>query len=960
MLKKHSIEVIGARTHNLKGVSCRIPHGEVTVVTGPSGAGKSSLAFDTVFAEGQRRFVESVSTYARQFLRQMERPPVDEIRNLTPAVALEARNSIESARSTVGTVTEIYDVLRLLFTHIGEIHCPHGHGRVRKYSSEEVAKRLTSGAVGDAILLVAPISRPKQHANQALAELIRQGFARCLVGSDLVRMDSSFSWSKEWDPLDLVLGRFKAEPGARSRLTEAIDEGAQLSNGIVQARGGSAGLNGSPGSSSVWHYGPGLICSQCGQSIQNPVPALFSFNSPMGACIECQGFGRVIGIDRGLVIPDQSLTLLEKPLAPWNSPAYAGHYDDLFAACRERGVPLDVPWRDLTDRDRDWIWSGPDAAVAKHGDFLNLRDFFARLERRSYKVHVRVMLSRYRAYDTCTACQGGRLQPEALRVLVQGLTLPEVTRMTVDEMYAWQQQAGWSSRQQEIGGHLLDELEERIGVLRRVGLDYLSLDRQARTLSGGESQRIHLAAALGSGLTSTMYVLDEPTIGLHPSDSQRLLGLLRDLAHRGNTILVVEHDRTLIEGADHLIDLGPAAGERGGEVVAEGTVEEVMRSEKSLTAKYLRDRPNTPARQHLARFRRESQRESLEAEISARPKIEVRGARSHNLAGFDVAIPLETLVMVTGVSGSGKSTLVGDVLHANFRRMESGAGVNPGDCDALLGLPKVSDIRLVDQKPLGRSSRSNSATFIKAYEQIRKILATTEAARRQYIEAAHFSFNLDQGRCAKCRGTGVEEVDMQFMAAVTVTCDSCQGKRFQRHVLAIKYEGLNIAEILNLTVDDAIQHFAGHRLLCKRLGLLVEAGLGYLRLGQQTSTLSGGEAQRLKLASFLDGQVAAATGQRRLFIFDEPTTGLHFSDIDMLYGTLRKLISRGHGVVVVEHSLDLIARGDWIIDLGPGGGIHGGQLLYSGPLVPFLDTIESPTAKELRRHLKWRRRKHRR
>ena len=943
MSTKLSIEVIGARTHNLKGVSCRIPHCELTVVTGPSGAGKSSLAFDTVFAEGQRRFVESVSTYARQFLHQMERPSVEEIRNLIPAVALEARNSVQGARSTVGTVTEVYDVLRLLFTHIGEVHCPNGHGAVQNSSPEAMAEKLSSGYVGEAIVLVVPISRPKKHADQALGELMRQGFARRLVDGRPERMDSTFSWDEDLDPLELVLGRFKAEPQSISRLTEAIEEGTQLGSGRVQARGSGGTL----------HYGVGLVCVHCGQSIQTPVPALFSFNSPMGACVECQGFGRVIGIDRELVIPDQGLTLQEKPFAPWNSPAYVDHYERLFVACVERGISLKTPWKDLSDEDRDWVWNG---GGNKDCDFLNLRDFFAWLERRSYKVHVRVMLSRYRAYTMCSSCRGGRLQPEALRVLVQGLTLPEVTRMTVDEMYAWQQGAGWSSRQQEVAGYILAELEERLSVLRRVGLDYLGLDRQARTLSGGESQRIHLAAALGSGLTSTMYVLDEPTIGLHPSDSQRLLGLLRDLAERGNTVLVVEHDRTLIEGADHLIDLGPAAGERGGEVVAEGTVKQVIRSGKSLTAKYLRDRPNTPARQHLARFRRESQRESLEAEISARPRIGVRGARAHNLVGFDVDIPLETLVMVTGVSGSGKSTLVGDVLHANFRRMEASAGVDENSCDLLLGVRQVSDIKLVDQEPLGRSSRSNSATFIKAYEQIRKILATTEAARRQNIEAAHFSFNLDRGRCRKCSGTGVEEVDMQFMASVTVTCDACQGKRFQGHVLAIKYEGLNIAEILNLTVEEAIAHFAGHRVLCRRLSLLEESGLGYLRLGQQTSTLSGGEAQRLKIASFLDGTATAARADRRLFLFDEPTTGLHFSDIDMLYGTLRKLISRGHGVVVVEHSLDLIARGEWIIDLGPGGGQHGGQLIYSGPLVPFLDSVESPTAKELRRHLNWRRR----
>ncbi|HEX6203545.1 MAG TPA: excinuclease ABC subunit UvrA, partial [Thermoanaerobaculia bacterium] len=876
-----AIEVVGARTHNLKGVSCRVPHGRVTVVTGPSGAGKSSLAFDTVFAEGQRRFVESMSTYVRQFLEQMERPPVDDVRNVLPAVALEAKNSVRNARSTVGTITESYDVLRLLFTHLGEVRCPNGHGAVFARQAEEVAAALAAGDAGERFSLVARVARPAKGADPALGELVRQGFLRRLGdGGAPVRMEPGERWPKAIDPLPLVLGRFRPDSDA-ARLTATIEDGYRLSRGRLEAHGEDAS-----GHPLVRHYGREPTCPRCGAVVRRPTPALFSFNSPLGACETCQGFGRIIGIDRARVVPDPTRTLVQGAIAPWNTPAYEDLYDELHRAAKKRGVPLDVPWQDLDPEERAWVWSG-------RGDFCNLDDFFGWLENRIYKVHVRVLLARYRSYETCPDCGGTRLKPEARSVRLDGRTLPELSALSIEGLRAWLDERRWTPRQRQLAGHLLDEIAERVEVLHRVGLDYLTLDRQARTLSGGETQRIHLAAALGSGLTSTLYVLDEPTIGLHPKDSERLLDLLRDLAARGNTVLVVEHDRTLIRGADHLIDLGPRAGEHGGRVVAEGTVDEVLAHPTSLTARYLRDRPPTPARQHLARFRREQGLESLEEELRSRPKVTIRGARAHNLRGIDVELPLGLMVAVTGVSGSGKSTLVENVLYGTYQRARGVVDVDPGEVDELSGLEGLADVTLVDQRPIGRSSRSNPVTYVKAYDEIRRLFAATKSAKARGVSAGHFSFNVDKGRCPECKGTGVTEVDMQFMAPVTVTCERCGGRRFEPPVLAVEWRGLAIDQVLELTVDRAQEVFAGERKLVSRLAVLSDVGLGYLRLGQSTSTLSGGEAQRLKLASFLDRPKREAP---RLFLFDEPTTGLHLADIDLLYRTLRRLVQRGDGV----------------------------------------------------------------
>ena len=923
-----AIEVVRARTHNLKAIDCRIPHRQLTVITGPSGAGKSSLAFDTVYAEAQRRFVESMSTYARQFLEQMERPPVEALRNILPAVALEAKNAIRNARSTVGTLTEVQDVLRLLFAHLGEVQCPNGHGTVRGHIPEQVADRIAAGELGKKVLVIAPLDRPPRKADDKLRELVRQGLFRRFEegkgGGELVRMTPSSRWPKALDPLPLVLGRFKAGDEI-GRLAATVEEAYLLTGGVALV------LDPETPDEPVF-LGRGLICETCGTRLQRPTPALFSFNSPLGACGTCQGFGRVTGIDRERVVPDPSKTLRERPIAPWNTPSYEDLYDKLYRACGERGISLDVPWEELAEEDRAWLWSGK-------GRFTSLDKFFAWLERRNYKMHLRILLARYRAYSPCPDCRGRRLRPEALAVRLAGETVADLTRRSVEELLAWLAEQHFSESQRGRAGHLLDDLAQRLDTLHRVGLDYLALDRQGRTLSGGEAQRIQLASALGSGLTNTLYVLDEPTIGLHPQDSERLLALLRDLARRGNTVLVVEHDPTLVRGADHVIDLGPRAGEHGGRVVAEGTLDEVLASTESLTAAYL-----GPERRGAVEVSHDT------TALRALPRLAVRGAAAHNLRGFDVELPFPALVVITGVSGSGKSTLVENVIHGTFQRSRGKVDVEPGECRALEGFDTLDDLVLVDQRPLGRSSRSNPVTYVKAYDVLRKLFAAEPLALQRRIEAGHFSFNLDRGRCPGCSGLGVTEVDMHFMAAVTVTCETCQGHRFKPEVLAVTVEGRNIHETLELTVSEAMEVFFDERPLLRRLQPLIDVGLGYLRLGQATATLSGGEAQRLKLASFLTSSKRDAP---KLFLFDEPTTGLHLADIDLLHSTLRRLVDAGHGVVVVEHSSELVARADWIIDLGPGGGHHGGDLLYSGPLPTFLDTVDSPTARELRRHLEW-------
>lgn len=928
-----SLSVRGASIHNLKGIDCDIPHSALTVITGPSGAGKSSLAVDTVYAEAQRRFVESMSTYARQFLRQMERPPVDRIEGVLPPLALSPKVSIRGARQTVGTLSEVHDRLRLLFAQLGEVECPNGHGPLRSWTTEELVDVLRAGAAGERFTLCAEIERPAADADRALAELARLGYRRSWRDGQVVDLSTSEGWDEAGETLLLVVGRLPSSAD-REWVQDAVREALDLGEGVLRVFGDT--------DLSLRRDANELFCLHCSASAPRPTAQLFSFYSPLGACAGCNGFGRVQGIDENLVIPDRGLTLAENPFAPWSTPRHSRNHAKLLAAAEAEGVPIDVPWRDLSEEQRRWVWNGP--ARGSSTKFVGLDRFFARLERKSYRVHARVFLARFRSYDRCPDCDGERLTSDARAFSVHGRRLPELCRMPLEQLLEWLRRQRWEVAEGAASVTLVEDLERRLETLLRVGLGYLDLDRRARTLSGGEIQRLRLASALGSGLTSTLYVIDEPTVGLHPRDSERLLEILRDLAAEGNTLVVVEHDPALIVGADHIIDLGPGSGESGGEVLAAGSLEEILAESKSVTGRFLSREHGGEWREHASRFQRESGRRRI---TKMDPEaITVNGARAHNLHDLTVSFPLGRMTGVAGVSGSGKSTLVADTLYANAAR-HFGTVIEAAECDSVHGLDAVSGAELVDQSPVGRSSRSNPVTYIKAFDGIRKLFASTRQAKAQDLGPGAFSFNVDGGRCPECKGSGDTEVDMQFMAPISVTCKACGGSRYQQHVLDIRWRARNIVQVLDLTVSEALQLFADSKPVVRRLELLKTAGLGYLRLGQATATLSGGEAQRLKLASLLDPR----DDQPRLLIFDEPTTGLHLADIDVLVTTLRRLTERGHTVVVVEHSLEFLERVDWMIDLGPGGGPHGGELLFAGPMDRYLVEAESPTADLMRRRL---------
>ncbi len=924
----HSVlRVEGASTHNLRHVTVEIPHGRVTVVTGPSGAGKSSLVLDTIHAEAQRRFVESMSTWARRFLETGERPPFESMTGVLPAIAIEARTSIRNARSTVGTLTETYDVLRLLFAAVGEVGCWScgDAGPVRALDGDSAIDLLVGGEAGESFVLTVIIPRPKRGANERLHELQKQGLTRVLIDGDVERVESLRTWPTSLPSLELVVGRFGVDT-SRARLADSLELAWAVGQGTAAAV--------APGDPRRrLHLGQRPTCRRCGAAGREPVAALFSFNSPLGACPACKGFGRVIGVDRERVIPDPSMPVGKRFVAPWNTPAYEDLYIPLRRVLLRLGIDPATPWRELGAEVQALVWKGG-------RDFTGIGEFFDWLERRSYKVHVRVLLARYRSYDTCPTCAGTRLVPEARAVKVRGCAIDELVRLDVSRLLEWLRAQAWTARERARGGLALAQLERRLGILERVGVGYLGLDRTGRTLSGGETQRLQLATALASDLTSTLYCLDEPTIGLHPRDSGRLLALLRELADRGNTVLVVEHDPALIRGADHLIDMGPAAGAAGGQVLASGPAAEVLASPASITGRALATPFDLRPRRHLAGRRRER------GESAAMPRLAIRGAAANNLKGFDVELPLGGLVVVTGVSGSGKSTLVESVVVEGWRRHRGEPGAEAGRCSSIEGFEHLAGLELIDQRPIGRSSRSNPVSFVKAWDDLRALLAATAEAKAAGLTAGSFSFNQDRGRCPTCKGTGTVEIDLAFMAPVVVECEACRGRKFTPAVLRARLDGLDVAEILELTVDQAFELFGdGRKRLARRLGALQQVGLGYLALGQSTDTLSAGEAQRLKLASFL---LEPAGKGRRLYVFDEPTTGLHLTDIALLYRTLRGLIRLGHGVVVVEHQLDLVARADWIVDLGPEGGPGGGELLFSGPIENFVEKVRSPTAEALR------------
>ncbi len=959
--------VRGARTHNLKNVDVTLPAGKLVIITGVSGSGKSSLAFDTIYAEGQRRYVESLSAYARQFLERMEKPDVDRIEGICPAIAIRQKNSIRNPRSTVGTTTEIHDYMRLLFARVGRTYCRQCSQEVIRETAEVVAKRLGELPEGTRLLIgfeipvvsipsATPSSSDGDNGDDSDSEelesakngvdgigktidgLRRRGFGRLLVDGKTVPFDEiDLAALGARAALEVVVDRVRIEGDLRSRLTDSIEtsyrEGGGAAFAVVVARDPGPGTrdpkNPEPPESRIPDPGSRLVfserfeCRQCGIAYETPQPRLFSFNNPFGACPTCHGFGNIIELDMALVVPDPSLSINQGAIEPWTKPHYRTQLAELKRAARKGGIPLDVPWKDLSDDERRFVVEG-------EGDYEGIRGFFRWLERKKYKVHVRVFLSRYRGYLTCPDCGGARLRREARNVRVGGRTVDEVSALTVDAAQAFFTELQLSEKETAVADKVLREIRKRLSFLSDVGLNYLSLDRLSSTLSGGESQRINLATSLGSALVGTLYVLDEPSIGLHSRDNQRLIDILRQLRDQGNTVLVVEHDEDMIRVADHIVDLGLGAGEQGGRIVYSGDLPGLLMETRSLTAKYLRNELAIPV--------------ALPRRKGIGQKIRLRGASEHNLKDIDVQIPLNTLTCVTGVSGSGKSTLVHDVLYAAIKRAKGDWDRRVGTFSELEGLEYITDVALVDQTPIGRTPRSNPVTYLKAFDPIRELFSLTKDARARGLTASHFSFNVPGGRCEACQGEGEVRVEMQFLADVFVPCDQCDGKRFKPQVLEVKYRGRSVHQVLEMTVREALAFFSTSPKVLRRLQVLDEIGLGYLRLGQPATTLSGGEAQRIKIAAHL----SSFGGERVLYILDEPTTGLHFDDIAKLLAAFRKLVEAGHTLLVIEHNLDVIKTADYVIDLGPEGGAAGGEVVATGTPEQIVQVVGSHTGRALR------------
>ena len=922
---KKNILIKGAQIHNLKNLDVVIPRNELVVITGLSGSGKSSLAFDTLYAEGQRRYVESLSSYARQFLGRLDKPKVEYIKGIAPAIAIEQKVNTTNARSTVGTSTEIYDYLKLLFARVGKTFSPISGNEVKKDTVTDVVNEVKNLSPNSRWLLLSPIHLEEgRQLEDKLKVLLQQGFARILVDNEMVRLDQIDQHSLDHKDILLIIDRIVIseetleDEDFYNRLADAVQTAFFEGKGICYLQDADTKKR--------LDFSTNFELD--GMTFLEPNIHLFSFNNPYGACPSCEGYGNIIGIDEELVIPNTSLSIYENAVFPWRGESMGWYRDQLVNHAYKFDFPIHKPYFELTDEQKDLVWKG-------NKFFTGLNDFFQELEEKNYKIQNRVMLSRYRGKTKCTTCKGKRLRKEANYISVGGKTISDLVDMPIKRLIPFFKELQLSEYDAKVAKRLLIEINNRLAFLSDVGLDYLTLNRNSATLSGGESQRINLATSLGSSLVGSMYILDEPSIGLHPKDTERLIKVLQNLRDLGNTVIVVEHDEDIMKAADRIIDIGPEAGSHGGQLVAEGTFTELLEAD-SLTANYLSGKLEIP----VPKKRRKSNN-----------YIEIKGARENNLQNIDVAFPLESLTVITGVSGSGKSTLVKKILFPAMQKKLEGVGDKAGQFSELSGsFSHIKHIEYVDQNPIGRSSRSNPVTYIKAYDDIRDLYAKEKLSKVRGYQAKHFSFNVDGGRCETCKGEGSINVEMVFMADVSLPCDTCGGKRFKKEVLEVTFEGKNIDDILSMTIDDAIAFFQNHKQtkIIQKLQPLQDVGLGYVQLGQSSSTLSGGEAQRIKLASFL---VKGVTKEKALFVFDEPTTGLHFHDIKKLLASFDALIEKGHSIIVIEHNLDLIKCADWIIDLGPEGGENGGQLLAVGTPEEIIKNKKSITAAYLKEKL---------
>ncbi len=904
-ISDQEIHIKGARVHNLKNVDLRIPRDEMVVITGLSGSGKSSLAFDTLYAEGQRRYVESLSAYARQFLGRIDKPDVDFIHGIPPAIALEQRVNSRNPRSTVGTSTEIYDYIKLLFARAGLTYSPVSGKLVKRHSVSDVVDYILEQQEGRRLLILSTVClNQEKELDYQLDIFIQQGMTRAIVENEIVDLESLKGLnSKDNYLLHLVIDRIVVQEDKESvsRFGDSVQTALQIGHGHC----------------TIWD--PESLGSEefstrfeaDGLEFEEPSEHLFSFNNPVGACPSCEGYGKVMGVDEDLVIPDKTLSVYDDAVVCWKGEKMKRWKEKLILKADLFDFPIHTPYMQLTDEQRELLWKG-------NRSIRGIQRFFDHLEEKKYKIQYRVMLSRYRGKTVCPECQGGRLRKEASYVKVGGHTISELVKMPISDLQNFFTTIKLSKKELEVSLRLLKEINSRLGFMFNVGLGYLTLNRLSSTLSGGESQRINLSTSLGSSLVGSLYILDEPSIGLHSRDTDQLIGVLRELQELGNTVIIVEHDEEIIRSADHVIDMGPLAGRHGGEVVFQGNHRDLLKEKKSLTARYMNGLDKIAIPEQRRKWNN---------------YLEIKGARENNLSGIDVKFPLNIFTVITGVSGSGKSSLVSAILFPALNKKLHGSGDKPGKHDLLSGdLHLLDRVEYVDQNPIGRSSRSNPVTYLKAFDEIRKLYAAQQASKINSYKASHFSFNIDGGRCDECQGEGEIKVEMQFMADVRLVCESCQGKRFKDEILQVTYQEKSVFDILEMTINEAIEFFSQdsgttEKRIIKKLNPLQQVGLGYVKLGQSSSTLSGGESQRIKLAYFLSKESAE---EKILFIFDEPTTGLHMHDISLLLQSLESLLQKGHTVLVIEHNLEVIKYADWIIDLGPEGGDQGGNIVYEG------------------------------